>query len=174
MVAIPARSNWAEDGLLGAVTARAEAHVTRLSLMYALLDEATEIGFEHLQAGLSVWRYCADSARYVFEDSIGDPIAERILAALAQAGPTGLSRTELRDHFGRHKDRKSLQRSLIALQETGLAQMRSEPTSGRPVERWHSCDERDLSDKTHPDPSQLAPMPASPLQVATNDRNEAA
>ena len=49
-------------GLLGAATARAEAQVVRLSLIYALLDRAAAIGTEHLTAALALWRYCADSA----------------------------------------------------------------------------------------------------------------
>ena len=44
-------------GMLGAVTARATAQVVRLSLIYALLDQADCIRLEHLQAALACWRY---------------------------------------------------------------------------------------------------------------------
>ena len=69
-------------GLLGAVTSRAEAQVLRLSMIYALLDGKAEVDAEHLLAALSVWDYCLQSARYIFGDALGDPVADQILAAL--------------------------------------------------------------------------------------------
>ena len=75
-------------GLLGAITARAEAQVLRLSLLYALLDRTPAIGLAHLKAGLAVWRYCDASAKLIFGDKIGDPIADTILPVLKQAGQT--------------------------------------------------------------------------------------
>jgi hypothetical protein len=41
-------------GLLGAVTNRAEAQVTRLALIYALLDKSADITCDHLRAALAV------------------------------------------------------------------------------------------------------------------------
>lgn len=52
-----------EEGLLGAATRRAEAHVVRLAALYAALDCSTEIQLPHLEAGLAVWRYSLSSAR---------------------------------------------------------------------------------------------------------------
>ena len=46
----------ARPGLVGAATARAEAHTARLALIYALLDLSEHIGLEHLEATLAVWR----------------------------------------------------------------------------------------------------------------------
>ena len=48
-------------GIYGAVTARAEAQMLRLSLIYALLDEAVLpaaeiIDIPHLRAALAVWK----------------------------------------------------------------------------------------------------------------------
>ncbi len=67
-----------EEGLLGAATRRAEAHVVRLAAIYATLDCSTEIGVPHLEAALAVWRYSLDSARWIFGDSLGDPTADEI------------------------------------------------------------------------------------------------
>ena len=86
-----ARAVWAQvypalsagsPGLFGAATSRAEAHVLRLSVIYALLDGTVSIGVPHLLAALAVWDYCAASARWIFGERLGDPVAERILAAL--------------------------------------------------------------------------------------------
>jgi hypothetical protein len=68
-----------QPGLVGAATARAEAHVVRLALIYALLDCSERICLEHLEAGLAVWRYSVDSARWIFGDSLGDPTGGRDL-----------------------------------------------------------------------------------------------
>src|SRR5262249_10290624 len=51
-----------QPGLLGAITARAEAQVIRLALIYALLDKSADIDIAHLQAALAVWEYCEASA----------------------------------------------------------------------------------------------------------------
>jgi uncharacterized protein DUF3987 len=53
-------------GVVGAVTARAEAQVLRLALLYSLLDGADEIEIPHLEAALAIWRYCEDSALWIF------------------------------------------------------------------------------------------------------------
>ena len=62
-----------KPGLLGAVTARAEAQVMRLACLYAILDLSELIKLDHILAGLSVWNYCEQSARYIFGESLGDP-----------------------------------------------------------------------------------------------------
>jgi hypothetical protein len=122
-------------GLAGAATARAHAQVLRLSLLYAVLDGAEEIRREHLDAALAVWRYCEDSARYVFGDALGDPTADAILKALRTAEP-GLTRTDLRDHFHRRKQEGEITRALLLLHQKGLARFERQDTGGRPVERW--------------------------------------
>lgn len=122
-------------GLLGAVTSRAEAQVVRLSLLYALLDRAGTIQRPHLEAALAVWRYCAESARYVFGHALGDPMADEILRVL-RASAEGKSRDEIRNHFGRHRSSEEIGRALALLARYGLAHSRPEPTRGRPVERW--------------------------------------
>jgi hypothetical protein len=53
-------------GAYGAVTARGEPMVARLSMLYALLDGSAIIRPKHLRAGLAVWRYCDASARFLF------------------------------------------------------------------------------------------------------------
>jgi hypothetical protein len=90
------------DGAFGAVTARAEAQVLRLSVIYALADQARAVDVEHLRAALAVWSYCEASAGYIFGQTLGDPLADRFHAALRHAGESGLTRTEIRDLAGGH------------------------------------------------------------------------
>jgi hypothetical protein len=121
----------ARPGLLGAVVARAEAQVIRLALIYALLDQCGYVGVPHLQAALECWRYSEQSARYVFGDALGDPIADSILAALRQA-PDGLTRTQISEVFGRNVRASDLARGLQTLHRAGLAVPEQRPTEGRP------------------------------------------
>ena len=89
-----------KPGLFGAIIARAEAQVMRLAAVYAAIDGTALIQPHHLEAGLAVWRYCEASARYIFGDSTGDPVADRIIAELQAKGP--LTRTSVRDLFDRN------------------------------------------------------------------------
>ena len=124
-------------GMLGAVTSRSEAQVVRLALVYALLDQSEVIGVDHLRAALAVWDYCDASARYIFGDALGDPVADTILEAL-RAAPDGLNRTEISGLFQRHKDEEQISRALTTLAQHGRARRKSEKTRGRPVERWYA------------------------------------
>jgi hypothetical protein len=124
-----------KPGLLGSVTGRSEPQVLRLALLYALLDGAAIISAPHMLAALAAWDYCEASARFIFGDSLGNSDADKILAAL-RADPQGLTRTEIRDLFGRNRSEPLIQVALTALEERGLAQRVSEQTGGRPTERW--------------------------------------
>ena len=122
-------------GLYGAVVARGAAQVLRLSLIYALLDCAAEIRWEHLVAALEVWRYCQDSAKHIFGDALGDPTADEILRAL-RGCPSGMTRTEVGAIFDRNKSSSEIGRALSVLANAGLARFAREKTAGRSVERW--------------------------------------
>ena len=93
----------AKPGLFGFLVARAEAQVLRLSMIYALLDGTHYIEPAHLRAGLAFWRYCEASAKYIFGDALGDPIADEILRALRRLAPDGMTRSEISNLFGRNQ-----------------------------------------------------------------------
>jgi hypothetical protein len=127
----------AKPGLFGAVTSRSECYVVRLSLLYAVLDRAAAIRREHLEAALAAWRYCEDSARYIFGESLGNRDADTILAALRDAGDEGLTRTDINEHiFHRHKAKVEIDTALSLLSEFGKAESKASPTTGRAAERW--------------------------------------
>ena len=107
-------------GMFGGATARAAPQVLRLALVYALLDRASEIQQEHLLAGHAVWRYCEDSARYIFGDSLGDPVADEILRRLRQS-LKGLTRTEIRGCSNENKSLGDSTRRCCYLHKAGLA-----------------------------------------------------
>lgn len=135
-----------KPGLLGAVIARAEAQVMRLACLYAVLDMSTVVRREHLLAALAVWDYCEASARFIFGDALGDPVADEILRALRQAGEEGMTRTAIRENlFQRNMPARRIQRALSVLVEAGLVSVeRVTDTGGRPAEIFraivrHKC-----------------------------------
>ncbi|MGH3180450.1 MAG: hypothetical protein ACRDOE_00855 [Streptosporangiaceae bacterium] len=139
-----ARAHWhdiyaalaeAADGLVGSLCARAEAHVLRLSMLYALLDGDTVIAPAHLQAGLALWDYAARSAAWAVRSATADPVAEQIHTALA-ASAAGLTRTQLRDLFGRNLPAARIEAALVALGSAGRARCQRATTAGRPAEIW--------------------------------------
>ena len=127
-----------KPGLLGAVTARAEAQVMRLACLYAILDLSELIKLDHILAGLSVWNYCEQSARYIFGETLGDPIADEIKNIL-DGEQDGMSRTELNNYFKRHKKSEQLERALTMLVARGMVFKKTEETPGRSVTRYFSA-----------------------------------
>jgi hypothetical protein len=126
-------------GLTGALLARAEAQVMRVACLYALLDRSCLVECQHLDAALALWDYCEASARCIFGDSLGDPVADEILRVL-RSTPAGLTRTEIRDLFGGNRPANEIGRALGLLVEYRLARQERRDTGGRPSERWFaSC-----------------------------------
>jgi hypothetical protein len=121
-------------GLLGAVVARAEAQVIRLTLVYALLDCTHRIDLAHLEAAMAVWAYCEESATRIFGDSLGDPVSDEILIALRRGG--SMTRSDIHNLFGRHRSADQIGIALSLLLKTGRAKFETRQTGGRPVETW--------------------------------------
>lgn len=143
------RARWADaydvltesrPGLLGAVTSRAEAHTLRLSMIYALLDRSPEIADVHVEAAAAVWRYCADSAAFLFgrfgKESKLDAQADQVLAALKQHHQ-GLSRSTISLKVLNSKmTAADITRILDSLVKAGQASRRTVVTGGRSSE-WY-------------------------------------
>jgi hypothetical protein len=151
------RMSWAEDakplwieaydaltedrpGMFGAVTARAEAQTLRLAMLYALADCSFEIRRTHVESALAVWEYAEESARYIFGDAIGDADADKVLEEL-KGCEDGMTRTEVRDLFGRNRSGEELDRIMEVLAEAGRIRVTKHRENGskKPVERWHAA-----------------------------------
>ncbi len=127
-----------KPGLLGAVTSRAEAQAMRLALVYALLDQSSEIQCPHLEAALSLCRYAEASARFIFGDALGDAVADALLFALRDE-PGGMTRTRISAAiFGRNRSSEEIERALTTLSEQGLIRCEAEKTAGRTAQRWYA------------------------------------
>ena len=125
--------------LIGGIISRGNAQTLRLALLYALLDRRSEIDRVHLEAALAVWSYSEASARSIFGDSTGDPVADTILRMLRGAGAAGASRTAIINHLGRNTsiDRIDIALGLLLAAGKVRREMRA-PLSGlgRPAEMW--------------------------------------
>jgi hypothetical protein len=123
-------------GLIGAVTSRGEAQVLRLALLYAVLDCSILVRAWHLEAAREVWRYCEDSAVYLFHGKAADPDAEKVVRALTEA-PGGLTRTQIHGRvFGGNRKADFLDAVFTRLIRRGLVRRVVVPTGGRSAERW--------------------------------------
>jgi len=143
-----ARELWAQvyadlsredDGLAASILARSEAHVLRLSLIYALLDRSAAVTTAHLVSALELWGYAERSAQYIFGDATGDAIADTIRQALAASGE--MTRTAITNLFARNESSTRIASALQTLLTSGKARMTTrepEGGKGRSVEVWHA------------------------------------
>jgi hypothetical protein len=125
-------------GLFGSMTGRSEAQVTKLALVYALLDHSPAVEVFHLQAALEIWRYAEDSCKHIFGESLGDATADAILSAL-KCHDDGLTRKQINhDLFRRNVKAKELDLAFNLLLSMGLAHFTHEQQArgGKAVERW--------------------------------------
>jgi hypothetical protein len=119
------------------VLSRAEAQIIRLCLIYAALRGSSSMNNEDLAAARAVWRYCEDSARFIFGPRFGNPIADKILSALRKS-PDGLCETDISGLFGRNVPADKLKEARAALERDGLITKASIGTNGRAKNVWRA------------------------------------
>ncbi|HTB13996.1 MAG TPA: DUF3987 domain-containing protein [Bryobacteraceae bacterium] len=130
-----------KPGPFGSATARAEAQVMRLACIYALLDLSDVVEPAHLKAALAVWKYCEDSARFIFGDSLGNVVADQLLKGIRDRGNGGLSRTEISNLCQRNANKEQIEAALAILQKTGMARVANvveTPGQKKPTQRWYA------------------------------------
>ena len=123
------------DGIVGQITARAEAHTIRLALIYALADAQRQIGPPHLHAALALQDYATRSAGWALHRATGQPLAEQIHTALRHT-PAGLTRSQISDALKHNQPARHIDDALHALRATGRATMTQTATGGRPAQLW--------------------------------------
>jgi DNA replicative helicase MCM subunit Mcm2 (Cdc46/Mcm family) len=164
-----------KTGLLGAITARAEAQVLRLSGLYALLDCSKVVRVAHLKAALALWDYCERSAAWVFETGTGNKTADRILAALRVTREKGLIKSEITGNvFNRNVPRFEIDEALRLLHELNLATCKREETGGRPSERWFYKDPKhEVNEESPPTDPKTADTSYSSYVEPSQNANSA-
>lgn len=126
-------------GLYGTLVARAESHVARLSLVYALLDGSNVIQLAHHRAAVAMWNYCEASVRQIWppNDTSGDPDTDCLFAALRERGE--LSRVDISRLFTGHRSGAEID-ALIERNSDRLDE-RIVSTQGRPKSMYKERDE---------------------------------
>jgi DNA replicative helicase MCM subunit Mcm2 (Cdc46/Mcm family) len=124
-----------KPALVGSITARSEAQVIRLALVYAMIDGSSSIRVEHLHAAIAVWEYAEESANCVFGNNSGNAVGDEISRAL-RATDDGLTRTQISQLFGKHKASIEISAALKELAAAGLIVQVVEKGPGRTPERW--------------------------------------
>ena len=114
------------------ITARATAHLLRLSLLYALLDRSPVLRGQHLRSATALWDYCDATVAHIWGATLGDPKLDRLFSALAAAGATGLTRTDISGLFSNNASKGDLDRLIGELVAMGVARTETRRTGGRP------------------------------------------
>jgi hypothetical protein len=117
-------------GMLGSIIARSDAQTLRLAVLFTWLDGATEIGVDQINAATAVWDYARASAAYIWGDSTGDEIADRLLRAIRDAGGDGLDLTAQSAEFGRNVKAQRLALARTTLERLGLIETVALPSEG--------------------------------------------
>jgi len=130
------------DGLIGDITARAEPHIIRIAMIYALSEREAEIDVRHLEAAIAVWSYCEASIEWVFQkhsESDAKSSEDPLLEALAQAAGKGMKRSEIsKVVFKGNRSSEEIGKTLHGLAEKRRIRCRKlKRTTGKPVEVWY-------------------------------------
>ena len=132
------------SGLLGAMTARAAPQTLRFATIYAILDRSEMITSDHLKAALALWDYCESSCRYIFQETLGNPDAEKIISYL-RLNTGGASATDLHNLFGRNRSITQLREAIALLKESHLVSEKEVYIDSIKSRRWFPIDSN-LSD----------------------------
>jgi hypothetical protein len=125
------------DGIVGSIVARSDAHVLRLTMLFAVLDASSLMKPEHLKAAIAFWQYCERSASWIFGEKTGNKAADKIYWAL-QREPKGLTRTQISlQVFNNHISKTNMDIAFSTLVDAGLAHFKFERVKGdKPTQRW--------------------------------------
>lgn len=140
--AYPVLARARPDTLANAAVARGVPQVVRLSLTYALMDNAPQVELEHLEAALAFWDYCEQSAMWLFstaEQDEQESHGEQLLTFIA-AHPAGVTRTEIRRGlYSGNKFSAEIDAVLAPLiRHRRVEEIRETPSRGRPTTRYRA------------------------------------
>lgn len=125
-----------DESITASIAARGPAYILRLSLVFALLDNAEFIEPVHLEAAKAIWEMNEASIEATWGELKGSPLAERIWRLLQEA-PDGMSRTALSEALHKKKSKTEIDRAIKDLFDRGLVTIEERPTPGRAATYYH-------------------------------------
>jgi hypothetical protein len=130
-------NNQKHVSFLDGVLVRDTSHLLKLAMIYAVLDKTNKIETIHLEAALAVCDYSQASARWLFAEHTGNPLANAIYRALLRE-LAGLSKTQISNQVCyRNTPSSKLDEALEALAKNGLAKMTIQlGEKGVKIEQW--------------------------------------
>ena len=108
------------SGMAGAITARAEAQVVRLSMVYAIAAGTRTVSAEHIQSALAFWNYAQASAEYIFADQTVGGKIDSTIKALIEGAHDGMSLTDIHKATGNNHKAGDLKASIQRLVDAGF------------------------------------------------------
>jgi hypothetical protein len=123
-------------GMLAKLCTRAEAHIVRLSMIYALFDGSATIRYQHLAAACALWQYVEDSMFYIYGDTTS-AYADLIVSMIRVKGP--MSREDTFKEFDKFMPRMDIKTTVDSLVESGQLISVKEPTRTKPKNMLHTA-----------------------------------
>lgn len=117
-------------GIAGAITARGEAQVVRLSMIYALFDGKKEVDSEHIRAALAMWNYSQASAEYIFSDDAKSSKLDAKIREVLLVGRGGMTLTEMHRATGNNHKAAEMRGSIQRLVDAGVVRAEAIKTKG--------------------------------------------
>jgi len=123
-------------GQVGAILSRAEAQVTRIALIYAIMEGACWIDLPHLEAALAVWDYVEQSSARIFSSVTKGITNENKIIRVLTDNKT-ISRSEVYSLLGNNPSKDEIDRLRDSLSESGILRFKQISNfKGRPSEVW--------------------------------------
>jgi hypothetical protein len=108
------------------------------------MDKSRIVKLQHLRAALEVWRFCEESARFIFSKRSAVTIEAKMIKML-RSSPDGLRQSEISERFSHHLTSDEINHALRNLRDQGSVRAQTVKTPGRPANRWYAI--RHKSDK---------------------------
>jgi hypothetical protein len=127
-------------GALAGVLGRAEAHMLRLSCIYAILDHSPCVRVEHVRAAAAVWDCCEASTSIIFGDVAGSSVEEKVLRIIREN--PGCTRTYITRSLSNHITGCRLVAAIGTLRTAGLVRIEEGrcPKTNRRVDHHYAAE----------------------------------
>ena len=105
---------------LSPLLSRLFTHLCRVTLVFAAIEGTEFVHDSHVNSALALVEYAKATTDYVFPNQLGNQMANKLLTRIKEAGPTGISTTDLTRAFNNHLDPAARDAALSELIEDEL------------------------------------------------------
>ena len=136
------------DGPVAQFTARATPYARRIAMVYALADGKAIVDAPHLTAAYHLVNYSRATAAFVLggDSGTGDPRLDKVMAALDEAGPAGLTRSAVSALFSRNLSKDALADLLERLEALPGVERAERTGAGRTATIWRLAETKETKE----------------------------